>query len=251
MLKNPTSGWRRLSWLAILPFLAGTMFLANPVRAKVVSAGPVFLPVTAAGQPEAVAQVPDTTNAVSFTLLDPECKPKFNGKDAAEFSKWFYENVQYPEAAKQSGAQGRITVRFTIGTDGKVGDVKVLRGVDPELDAEAVRVVSASPDWTPGTVNGKPVKVNYLFPVIFKTQDTKKETGQEGESSPGITIRGTATDSILVVIDGKPGYTLKEMKELDINTVESIQVLKEEAALKKYGEKARNGAIEVMTKKKK
>ena len=244
MLSKPTAGWRRLSWLAILPFLAGTMFLCNPVRAKVVSTGPDFQMETVDDLPTVL---PDTTKTLSYA--DVEVKPLFNGKDAVEFSKWVNENLQYPDAAKKSGAQGRITLRFTVGTDGKVGDVKVLRGVDPDLDAEALRVVSSSPDWTPGYVQGEPVKVTYVFPVIFKLRDTKKDAAEAVDGNASITVRGTSTDSLLVVIDGKPGYTVKDMQELDVSTVEAIKVLKDDDAVAKYGEKGRKGVIEVTTKK--
>ena len=159
MLSKPTSGWMRLSWLAILPFLAGTMFLCNPVRAKVVSDLPEILPETA-------VQAPDTTETIPFQLI--EVKPTFNGGDANEFSKWVNENLVYPKAAKEARIQGRVILQFTVGADGKVSDVRILRGVDPDLDAEALRVVSASPDWTPGYVHGEPVKVTYVFPVVFK-----------------------------------------------------------------------------------
>ena len=244
MLSKPTAWWRRLSWLAILPFLSGTMFLCNPVRAKVVSSGPDFQMETVDDLPTVL---PDTTKTLSYAEV--EVKPMFNGKDAVEFSKWVNENLQYPEAAKKSGAQGRITLRFTVGTDGKVGDVKVLRGVDPDLDAEALRVVSSSPDWTPGYVQGEPVKVTYVFPVIFKLRDTKKDAAEAVDGNASITVRGTSTDSLLVVIDGKPGYTVKDMQELDVSTVEAIKVLKDEDAVAKYGEKGRKGVIEVTTKK--
>ena len=159
MLKNPSSGWMRLSWLAILPFLAGTMFLCNPVRAKAVSDQPEILQETA-------AQTPDTTDVVPFALIDPLCKPMFNGGADIEFAKWVNENLTYPEAAKKEGVQGRMVLRFVIYPDGKVRDVEVMRGVHPEMDAEAVRVVSSSPDWKPGTVNGKPVKVSYILPIV-------------------------------------------------------------------------------------
>ena len=96
-------------------------------------------------------------------------KPGFNGGDANEFSKWVGENVVYPESCRQSKVQGRVTVQFTVTEEGKVTDVKVLRGVNAELDKEAVRVVSQSPLWTPGRdENGEAVSVSYVFPVIFK-----------------------------------------------------------------------------------
>ena len=95
--------------------------------------------------------------------------PTFNGGDANEFSKWVSENFKYPDEARQSKVQGRVTVQFTVTETGEVTDVKVLRGVNEILDKEAIRIVSQSPKWTPGRdENGEIVPVSYVFPVIFK-----------------------------------------------------------------------------------
>jgi protein TonB len=104
--------------------------------------------------------------AIPFALV--EDKPKFNGGDANEFSKWVNQNLVYPEIAKENGVQGRVTMQFTVNPDGSVTNVKVLRGVDPSLDQEAVRVISMSPKWTPGKQRDRAVKVTYTFPVIFQ-----------------------------------------------------------------------------------
>jgi len=104
--------------------------------------------------------------AIPFQLV--EQKPSFNGGDANEFSKWVNERLVYPEIAKENGVQGRVMLQFTVGADGKVSNVKVLRGVDASLDKEAVRVVSMSPKWTPGKQRDRAVKVTYTFPVIFQ-----------------------------------------------------------------------------------
>ena len=103
--------------------------------------------------------------SIPFQLVEE--KPSFNGGDANAFSKWVNERLVYPELAKENGISGRVTLQFTVDTDGTVINVKVLRGVDPALDKEAVRVVSMSPRWTPGSKDGRPVKVTYTFPVIF------------------------------------------------------------------------------------
>ena len=103
---------------------------------------------------------------IPFAIV--EDKPMFQGKDANEFTKWVYNNIEYPEIAKENGIQGRVTVQFTIDKDGSVKDVKVLRGVDSSLDKEAVRVIQKSPKWSPGKQRGKAVKVKYTFPIIFQ-----------------------------------------------------------------------------------
>ena len=246
MLKNPSSGWQRLAWLAVFPFLAGTMFLCNPVRAKVVSDLPEILSETVTDLPETIAQVPDTTQAVPFSLV--ETKPTFEGGDAVEFSKWVNGNLRYPESAKNAGIQGRVTLQFTVGKDGKVGDVKVLKGIDPELDAEALRVVSSSPAWTPGYVKGNPVKVTYTFPIIFRLRGNEESAPvvvSGDQTGASFTIRGSA-DSVLVLLDGKE---IPSVQAVDPATLESINVLKGDAAVRKYGEKARNGVIELTSKK--
>lgn len=104
--------------------------------------------------------------AIPFQLVEE--KPSFNGGDANEFSKWVNSKLVYPEIAKENGVQGRVTLQFTVNPDGSVSNVKVLRGVDPSLDKEAVRVVSSSPKWKPGKQRDRAVKVTYTFPVIFQ-----------------------------------------------------------------------------------
>ena len=104
--------------------------------------------------------------AIPFQLV--EQKPSFNGGDANEFSKWVNSRLVYPEIAKENGVQGRVTLQFTVEADGRVTNVRVLRGVDESLDKEAVRVVSSSPKWKPGKQRDRAVKVTYTFPVIFQ-----------------------------------------------------------------------------------
>ena len=101
-------------------------------------------------------------------------QPTFNGGNANEFSKWVAANTKYPEKCRQSKIQGRVTLQFTITEKGEVTDVRVLRGVNEELDKEALRVVSASPRWTPGKdKNGNIVPVSFSFPVLFQLPDSK------------------------------------------------------------------------------
>ncbi|MDO4999269.1 MAG: energy transducer TonB [Bacteroidales bacterium] len=104
--------------------------------------------------------------AIPFALVEE--KPKFQGGDANNFSKWVASHLEYPEIAKENGVSGRVMVQFTVNPNGTVSDVKVLRGVDPSLDKEAVRVIQSSPKWTPGKQRDRAVKVTYQFPVIFQ-----------------------------------------------------------------------------------
>ena len=98
-----------------------------------------------------------------------EQQPMFPGGPAA-LMKYLSENTKYPVVAQENGVQGRVTVQFVVEKDGSITDVHVLRGVDPSLDKEAVRVVKSMPRWTPGKQNGTTVRVNYRLPVLFRLQ---------------------------------------------------------------------------------
>ena len=117
-------------------------------------------------QESGLSNADDNSDRIPFLLVEE--KPSFKGGDANEFSKWVNANLKYPERAKKNNIQGRVTLRFDIKADGRLTNVSVLRGADPDLDQEAVRVVSSSPKWTPGKTRGTPVDVTYTFPVIFQ-----------------------------------------------------------------------------------
>ena len=250
MQHKPTSGWMRLAYAALLPFLAGTMFLCNPVRAEI---RPVASGILIVDAPVATAAPDSTDNAVPFAQI--EKKPTFDGGNANEFAKWVAQNLKYPEEAKTADIQGRVMVQFTVCEDGAVRDVKVLRGVHPLLDAEAVRVLSASPKWEPGEQGGKPVKVTYQFPVIFKLNGDEPKQEFTGVVSynnvPSGTISIRYNDGAgdpLIILDGKK-YDFGKLKEIDPSTIESMEVLKDAATVEKYGEEAKNGVILITTKK--
>lgn len=125
--------------------------------------------VKLAFRPERVqARGPSYDDVVSY--YDCDVRPSFlNSYDVSRFlEKWVYQYIRYPEAAIREGVQGKVMVDFIIDKDGKVTDVKVVRGVDPELDAEAVRVISASPKWKAGWVNGHKVRTSLTIPVEFR-----------------------------------------------------------------------------------
>lgn len=128
----------------------------------------------------AVLLFPLMVNGQNLNTLDPdedilpmqlvEEKPSFQGGDSNTFSKWVNENLVYPEICRENYVQGRVTLQFVVTKDGSIANVKVLRGVDPLLDKEAIRVVSSAPKWEPGKQRGIPVNVAYTFPVIFRLE---------------------------------------------------------------------------------
>ena len=96
-----------------------------------------------------------------------EVMPQYPGGQIAML-KYLMENIKYPEQAMKEGIQGRVTVRFIVEKDGSISDVRPILSVHPLLNKEAVRVVESMPKWTPGKQNGKPVRVRFNLPVMFK-----------------------------------------------------------------------------------
>jgi TonB family protein len=98
----------------------------------------------------------------------PKFSPFLNNQESLDaFRLYVQKNLVYPKSAVENKIQGRVFVQFVIDTYGYVTDVKIVRGVDPSLDAEALRVVKSSPRWIPGKQRGKKVKVQYTFPIVF------------------------------------------------------------------------------------
>ena len=122
---------------------------------------------------------PAKNNIVSYADCDQ--RPMFlNSADPKQFmEKWVYQYLKYPQEAVRDGVQGRVMVEFVIGIDGKVTDVKGVKGVAPELDAEAVKVVSASPKWRPARLKGEKVRCSMTIPIEFRLE-------KKGKASFGI-----------------------------------------------------------------
>ena len=99
-----------------------------------------------------------------------EQNPEFPG-GMEELNKFLNNNIKYPIIAQENGIQGRVIIRFVVSRTGEISDIQVLRGVDPSLDKEAVRVVQSMPKWVPGRQRGKPVPVYFTLPVQFRLQN--------------------------------------------------------------------------------
>lgn len=106
------------------------------------------------------------------SYYDCDQRPMFlNSADPRNFlEKWVYQYVKYPEEAVREGIQGRVMVDFIIEKDGKISNVKVSKSVSPELDAQAVKVISASPKWKPGKLKGEKVRTAMTIPVEFRLE---------------------------------------------------------------------------------
>jgi protein TonB len=106
-----------------------------------------------------------TGEGTSFIV---EEMPSFQGKGVNRFREYISRNLVYPQEAVKKNISGRVIVQFIINSKGEIENVVVVRGVDPMLDQEAVRVVSSSPKWEPGKQRGKPVNVLFTFPISFR-----------------------------------------------------------------------------------
>ena len=205
-----------------------------------------------------------------------EQMPEFPG-GMGEAMKFLAKNMKYPVSAQQAKIEGRVIVQFVVERDGSVSDVKVMRGVSPELDAEAVRVVSMMPKWIPGKQRGKAVAVKYTMPIMFRLQtpEPKKEemphtlqvnlkvdkdaTREDVDMVKNhLKSRFTGVPVVmaddgkkpLIIVDGEVKEGMK-LSQISPETIESISVMKNEAAISQYGDKAKDGVISIATKKNK
>ena len=193
MSMNKSSRWNRLRALAVVPVIALALlaFANNKSVAAVVTAGvqqdnavqseiqsPESVQVEAATQPVEAEAVEMNTEEQTPVETEPQSKKVYNSVEqmpefpggAAAMMRYLQENIKYPPEAAKNNIEGRVIVQFVIDETGQVGEVKVVRPVSEELDAEAVRVVKTFPKFEPGRQDGEAVSVWYTLPVMFKIQ---------------------------------------------------------------------------------
>lgn len=130
---------------------------------------PMKMDVTSSVEPKKEEPKPNTEEIYTSAYR----MPSFPGGDAA-LMKYISKNIRYPQMAKENGIQGKVVVQFVVTKTGKIGDVKVMRGVDKALDREAVRVCKSLPAFSPGrNAEGDPVNVWYTIPIAFKLKGAK------------------------------------------------------------------------------
>lgn len=117
--------------------------------------------------PVAVVEEEEESSQQIFTVVEE--MPKFPGGEA-KLLEFINKGIKYPVIAQENGIQGRVICSFVVNRDGSVVDAEVVRGVDPSLDKEALRVINTMPKWTPGKQRGKPVRVKYTVPITFRLQ---------------------------------------------------------------------------------
>ena len=117
-----------------------------------------------------IPPVVETETVVEDVIhVSVEVMPEFIGGTAA-LMKYLSSNIKYPTISQETGSQGKVIVQFVVDKDGTISNPEVVRGVDPYLDKEAIRVISSMPKWTPGVQNGKKVRVKFTVPVSFRLQ---------------------------------------------------------------------------------
>lgn len=121
-------------------------------------------------QVEIVEFESDEEEAEQEVFFVVEDMPTFQGKDKDYFRTYIQKNLRYPTIAAENGISGRVYVQFVVNKRGEVTNVRVVRGVDPSLDKEAVRVIKSSPKWGAGKQRGQAVSVGFTFPIVFQLQ---------------------------------------------------------------------------------
>lgn len=112
-------------------------------------------------------EIPLTVSHLEKPHVTVEKMPGFPGGEG-EMQKFIGENLKYPAVAVENGVQGRVTLRFIVEKDGAISDVRILRGIDPSCDKEAVRVIKAMPKWIPAKQNGREVRCYFTLPIVFR-----------------------------------------------------------------------------------
>ena len=243
MMRKKSNPWARAKYLYVLPLAAVAVAafarpeISKPLeeisRVKVTE----FPAISDAVTSESIEKNDTLKDNEEEPYTAVEQMPQFPG-GPSELMKYISANLRYPEDAKRDKTEGRVIARFTVKEDGSIGDVNIVRGVSPSLDAEAVRVLSGMPRWEPGMQNGKAVPTLYTVPVVFRIIEDGKQDSTEVALAP----------KPLVLVDGKE-YT-GSLDAIDPQSIERIDVLKDPTSTETYGEKGKNGVILVTTKKK-
>ena len=204
--------------------------------------------VTVEGEVEAPAQESPADDA--FDVV--EQMPEYPGGPKA-LMEFLNNNVQYPAEAEKAGIQGRVIATFVIEKDGSISNAKVVKSVDPLLDAEALRVIGAMPNWKPGMQNGKIVRVKYTVPLSFHLDGGGEEIDhlcREDGTIVEIDIEKGDTTIVrpLFIVDGK---VMDGRKVYSINpkTIERYYMQNGQEAIEKYGDKAKDGVVLITLKK--
>jgi len=175
--------------------------------------------------------------------------------------KFLADHVAYPKEAAEKKIEGRVIVQFVVMKDGSIANARVIRSVDPLLDAEALRVIGLMPKWKPGTQRGQAVNVKFTMPITFRLDKDSTDmqpalvgkvieiSGATKENNQKAFHFPDGKETPLVVVDGEE-ISVSSLEKLSSDTFESINVFKGETAINRFGEKGKNGVLLITTKKK-
>jgi len=160
MTKEKSPPRNRLKYLAALPLI---LIMGLVMCCKLNN--PDEMPPPPPPPPPPPAEITPAEDEPALVFVEEQAA--FQEGDTNDFREWVQKNLTYPPEAVKAGIFGRVTVQFTVNSAGKIGDIKIIRGVSPMLDKEAIRVLETSPDWIPAKAGGKNVKQQFVIPVVF------------------------------------------------------------------------------------
>ncbi len=246
MLKEKSNPWARAKYLYILPLaaLAVTAFARPEVSAVAdeISAVKVIAPAVH----DSIQPNVQTAVAAPSSALDQ--MPEFPGGMEA-LNTYLRNNIRYPQEAQKAGIQGRVIIQFIVSKDGSITDAEVVESVDPQLDAEALRLIKNMPRWKPGMRKGQAIKVKQTLPIRFAFT----KTSDKPENSNSIFLKNGSYNSSLkdvILLVNEQEVSPEIFRAIDPQRIQSVTVLKDQASLAKYTtDKSKTGIIQVKLKK--
>lgn len=182
-----------------------------------------------------------------YDFVSIEKQPEFPG-GITKFYKYVGSNIKYPQMAQDNNVQGKVFLSFIVEKDGALSDIQITRGLGSGTDEEAVRVLKESPKWNPGIKNGFAVRVKYNININFQLNDPVKETKTSSIPSYQIRSKEGANLAPLIILDGVKLADNSQLNTINPNSIESVEVLKDQTAMNLYGPTAKDGVILVTSK---
>ena len=246
MLKEKSNPWARAKYLYILPLaaLAVTAFARPEVSAVAdeISAVKVIAPAVH----DSIQPNVQTAVVAPSSALDQ--MPEFPGGMEA-LNTYLRNNIRYPQEAQKAGIQGRVIIQFIVSKDGSITDAEVVESVDPQLDAEGLRLIKNMPRWKPGMRKGQAIRVKQTLPIRFAFT----KTSDKPENSNSIFLKNGSYNSslkdVILLVNGQE-VSPEIFRAIDPQRIQSVTVLKDQASLAKYTtDKSKTGIIQVKLKK--
>ncbi len=246
MLTEKSNPWARAKYLYILPLaaLAVTAFARPEVSAVAdeISAVKVIAPAVH----DSIQPNVQTAVAAPSSALDQ--MPEFPGGMEA-LNTYLRNNIRYPQEAQKAGIQGRVIIQFIVSKDGSITDAEVVESVDPQLDAEGLRLIKNMPRWKPGMRKEQAIRVKQTLPIRFAFT----KTSDKPENSNSIFLKNGSYNSslkdVILLVNGQE-VSPEIFRAIDPQRIQSVTVLKDQASLAKYTtDKSKTGIIQVKLKK--